>query len=263
MDKKEDMSQAGTLKKENDIKIRDSFSKLMTTVKNKLKKIEPDMQDFYTHVITIFEEAGCISDTMDIHTIFRTLTRHKLWSFRNITELKSIARRFLDEDASLMERFQVYNQELNGYKANTRIIDMIRYNQIKEGDEDGDDEEEYESIASNPGKYTRKYRVALQKKIFRDEDGKITLHMKSLEYIESVWNEICDLFDMSVTSVLDKIKEGCIEVVWLIPYSSAHMILERLQRAEEFFQRKFISNVLLGGIPIYSESCGIATKKVK
>ncbi len=49
------------------------------------------------------------------------------------------------------------------------------------------------NMASNPGKYTRKYRVALQKKIFRDEGGKITLHMKSLEYIESVWNEICDV----------------------------------------------------------------------
>ncbi len=122
----------------------------MSTVLNRLKKIKPDMQDFCTHVITIFEEddiAGCISDTMDIHTISRTLTRIKLWSFRNITQLKSIAKSFLDEDVGLTKMFEEYNQKLNGYKANTKIIDMIRHNQIKEGDE-----EEYESIASNPQK---------------------------------------------------------------------------------------------------------------
>ncbi len=91
------MSQAGTLEKQNITEIRDTYRKSMNTVIKKLKMIEPDMKEFCTHVITIFEEddiAGCISDTTDIHRLSpdtnsgASETLHSLKALLNISLMK-------------------------------------------------------------------------------------------------------------------------------------------------------------------------------
>lgn len=250
------------MRKINRTEISSDYGKLMSVIKKKLKEVKPDMSDFYIHVVSIFEPediSRVISDECDIDHIFNALTKHRLWGFGDISQLKSIAKRFIEVDGSLRQIFSDYNFKLNGYKATTKIIERIRSDEMKERD-DFDDSDEYESVVSNASKYNKKYRHDLSVKLFSSDDGNVRLAMKSLEYIETIWNELCDEFEMSLPPVLDKIVEGCIEITWLVPSALALKVLGKMHEAIEFFQRKFISNILLEGIVVYSASYGVAQK---
>jgi hypothetical protein len=246
--------------------INTEYGKLMSAVKKKLKNTELDMDDFYWHMVNIFKPediSRLIPDASDIESIdkvFKVLSKQRLWGFEDVSQLKSIADRFIEEDHRLKEMILDYRTKLSGYRANTRIIDWMRSGGIEEDEED---EGAYESIASNPSKYTKKYRRSLSKKLFKSADGdNVQLTLKSLEYVQKIWNDLCIEFDISLTGVLDKIEEGCIQVTWQIPPQSATTILDRIDSAVEFFRSKFISNILLEDIIIYSEGFGVADKKV-
>lgn len=240
-----------------------AYSKLRNAVKKKLKEAEPDMSDFYDHLIDIFRPediSGLIPESpelKDIDMIFKVLTKKHLWGFRDTSKLESIVDMFID-DGSIKRMISDYKSSLNGYKANTKIIDRIRSKEITEL---GAIEEEYTSIATNAEKYDKEFRKKLSIQLFKGDD-KILLTMKSLEFVEKVWNNLCEEFQLSLTSVLDSIVQHCIEISWFIPSESAQKILEHVHEAVDFFKKMFVSNVILEGTVIYSESCGVASTKV-
>ena len=258
-----DTSLPTTLENINTDTIKASYSKLLRNVERKLKGMDLNMEEFHSHIKIIFKPedlSRIIKDDFDVQKIFKALTDHHLWKFESISKLQKIVE-FIEDDESLQqlqELIRKYKFELNGYLANTKIIDRIRSDEIKEKDFE---EEEYESIKSNKKKYDIAYRKKLSVALFKGEHGR-KLTMESLMYIDKVWNELCDEFDISLSSVLDSIRENCIEITWLIPSVSAQQILKRLEGAVEFFKRKFISCVVLEGILIYSESAGIVGQKV-
>ena len=238
---------------------------LERAIKKKLKQVvEPeDMDDFCTHIIKIFhpEEVSRLlpasPEVKDIDRIFRILTEHHMWGFSDISKLKSIADSFLEDDASITKKIREYNSKLSGYWANTKIVDRIQEDAIKEY---GSDEDE-SSIREKPEKYNAEFRKKLSVQLFKAEKGR-NLNMESLVFVEKIWRDLCEEFKLSLTSVLDKIVEHCIEISWYIPSHSAQAILERISGAVGFLQKKYVSNLLLEGVPIYSESCGVASMKV-
>ena len=254
--------------KSNTTKIRGEYSKLKNTVKKKLRASELDMDDFYWHIVDIFkpEDVGKLipdaSVMKDVDTVFKVLSDQNFWGFEDVSQLKSLVDRFIKgvDRAHLLEMIRDYKYNLNGYRANTKIIDRVQADGIEENEED----DEYESIVTNPTKYNKKYRKTLSAKLFKSTGGdNVLLTMKSLEYVQEVWNDMCDEFDIPLTAVLDKIKGGCIQVTWLIPPQSATKVLDHITNAATFLQSRFISNLLLEDIVIYSESVGVASQEVR
>ena len=255
------------MEKKSHHRIDDMYKKLKNTIRKKLKEADPDMTEFYTHIVDMFtpdkeDIASLIPDSLelkDIDKIFVILTKHHLWGgFRDITKLESIVETFLEDDDTITRMIKDYKSARNGYWANAKILDRIRCGRINElGSSD-----EYTSVESNAEKYNTEFRKNLSVTLFKSDEGNVRLTMKSLEFIEKIWNYFCDDFELSLTCVLDCIVEHCIEISWYIPSESAQRILERVAGAVGFFQRIFISNVFLEGVAIYSESCGVVDVKV-
>lgn len=259
------------MKKNNTTEINSEYGKLKSAIKKKLKIAELDMSDFYEHIIDIFypEDVATLIPEMatkqDIDKVFRLLTKNRLWGFGDVSQLTSIAKRFIEGDESVQQMIQDYSSMLNGYKATTKIIDRIRSDEIKERDEDEEEDVKYESFSSKPTKYGRKYRRKLSAKLFKSADeDRLQLAMRSLEYVEKIWNNLCGEFDLSpLAAVLDTIETGCIQVTWLVASQSASKVLNHIGGAVDFLRSKFISNILIEDIIIYSESSGVADQQVR
>lgn len=259
------------MKKNSTTQINSEYEKLKSAIKRKLKKTtELDIDDFYSHIISIFEPEDVakiipdMSTREDVDKVFKVLTKNRLWGFGDVSQLASIADRFIegDDSASIQQMIQGYRNDLSGYRATTKIVDWMLSNELKERDDDED--EMYESVASNPDKYSRKYRRKLSAKLFKDAEGRAQLTMKSLEYIERIWNNLCAEFDISsLSAVLDDIQTGCIQVTWLISPPSASKVLDHIGEAVEFLRSKFISIILIEDIIIYNESCGVTNQQVR
>ncbi len=257
----------------NTTRIKQAYSKLMRTIRKELKSVDLDTTDFYEHIVLVFEPeeiSRLIPDSTaakNIDRTFETLTKARCWGFGDVSKLKSIVEEFIkDEDGNIQQMISDYNIQLTAYNATTKIIEKIASKEIQEGceDDDDDDDDESEGVTLDASKYNQKFRKKLSAKLFKaEDDGKVKLTMKSLDYIGKFWEEICKVFDMSLSCVLDQIAEGCIEITWHIPSPSAQRILTRIESTVQFLQRKFVSNIILEDIVIYSESCGVATQKVR
>lgn len=254
------------MKTKNTSLIKTDYRKLVIAIKKKLKGVEKlDVDELRSHIIHLYEHedvSGLIGDLADVDKIFKVLSDNCMWGYNNVTHLKSIADVFMEEDTALLDKITVYEEHLHAYRATTKIIDKIQSGEIKEYSGD----EEFQSVMENPEKYTKSYRKRLSTKLFKgDKTGIFKLSMNSLEYVEKIWGYFSEEFEelSPLHSVLDTIEDGCIEVTWLIPSVSALGVLRHLHQAVDFFKRRFISNVILEGIIVYSESCGVANQKVR
>ena len=254
------------MKKMSVTKIKGEYQKLVMSIKEKLKRVEKlDVGSLCSYIITLYDledVSKLIGDLADVDKIFKVLSDNRMWCYNDITHLKSIADVFMEEDEALLKKITVYEERLRAYRATTKIIDKIRSGEIKEYD--GDDE--FQSVKENTEKYTESYRRRLSVKLFKgDKGGKHKLSMNSLEYVEKVWGYFSEEFEelSPLHSVLDTIEEGCIEITWLIPSVSALGVMKHLHQAVEFFKRIFVSNIILEGIVVYSESYGVANQKVR
>ena len=247
-------------------KINVKYSKLKSSIQEKLKEVDKEI--FYSYIIDAFTDEGAgditklIPET-NVNEIFKVLTKHHMLGYTDISQLEGIVDRFLDDDEDLKRSIEEYNLSLDSYMATTKIIEKIRSEDIKEYTDDYDIKKADRSVTANPQKYTVSYRKELQTKLYKHEKEGIELTMESLKYVEKFWNDFCRSFEMPLSSVLDKIMRGCVEITWFIPSGSAQRILEHIHTAVGFFQRKFVSNIILENIPIYSESSGIVAQKVR
>ena len=240
--------------------IEDAHTDLIMEIKNRLKtKPNLDMTDFRTRIVRFFEPAEDISqliptEVKDSDEIFSILTNKHLWNVESITVLKIIAKRYMKEDEIVRKMLTDYVFKLNAYRATTKLIQRIQADRIKA-----------EKDASTTGKkYDEKFRKKLSFELFQPEDGSsIELTELSMDFMHEIWDDACENFGISFTSILHRVALNCIKVSWFIPSISAQMILENIDRAVAFLQRRFISNVVLEGTVIYSKSYGVASAKVR
>lgn len=225
-----------------------------------------DIRDVRDHLEDIFRPAEDISDLIsgkDIRGIFSALKNNHLWKFNNINKLSNLAKEFIDDD-QVMKEIDEYNNYLITHKMGTRICEQINLDTFKH-----EDEEDHEDVSGNhnpdqndPSYYQPSYRKELRLVLFRSSERNVNLTDQSLKYLEEIWERLRKTFKISLESVLDAIKAGCIEVVWYIPSISAQQILDRLKGSEEFFQEIFASMIQLEGALVYSESVGVVSSQV-
>ena len=246
------------ISRKNTALIRKNYSKLIMKITGNLMKVDLNMSDFRHFVIHLFD-AGGIPTGCSVRDVFNILTEKRYWNFIDVTDLESIVGMFSggfeDENMKLIKE---YRKELAGFKIAIKMTDFIRENGVLSLS----GSEEYTSIMADTGKYDDQYRKKLSLKLDGGK-GRTKIFSKSLQYIEKLWNSLCDEFDMpSLSKLLDSIVKGSIVITWLVRCVHARKILDKINSAVEFLMVEFIVQVSLESVCIYDEHCGVADLEV-
>ena len=217
------------------------FATLLIRTCEKLEGREINMKDLRTFVISYFPSA-CIPLSADIHEIFEALSRNKLWDSWNYLPLKKIVEGFAADDKELESWIDTYKQDLKSYKATTKLIDRIS---VADSDSTVDESEEEEQ--DKPARYDKRFYRTLSLKL------KTKFTDQTMEYIDDLWDEIADLYDLPhYVILLDSVRKGCISIVWRIPSHIAPKILETAP-SDKLYHKHGIMRVEYGGEGIYQE----------
>ena len=107
--------------------IKGRFFKLCQKVAAKLSTMDIDIESLTLAVLELFDSGDFIgsSGVSSVKEIFRSITKHRLWDYSNYTAVEFIVEMFAHDDQDLMESVKQYKEDLNGFKAATKIIDYI------------------------------------------------------------------------------------------------------------------------------------------
>ena len=134
-----------------------------------------------------------------------------------------------------------YKKELSGYKATTKIADVIELYSIDEEAEPG-----HPLSLKYDSAYVRRFSLKLKARVTE----------KTLAYVDDLWLSLAEYFLLpSLSVLLDSIKKGCVEVSWLIPPHFVFQIVGNLQENSMFLQSKGIVKVFLDGECVFDGTC--------
>ena len=227
-------------------RIKGRFATLVTKVTDNLRRKNIDMEEFRLYIITLFPPGDIFSDTKSVAKIFEAISRHKLWDYMSHNPIEEISEKFGGDDPQLKEWIRKYKSELAGFKATTKIVDYIK--KCNSNDEEIADSDEHLQMARYDKRYCRSLTIKLKSRVTE----------KSLDYIDQLWRSIAEYFYLpSLSVLLDTIKEGCVEVTWLVPTLSALQIQTNIQDSEEFLQAHHVTRVMLDWELLYDQDGGM------
>ena len=158
-----------------------------------------------------------------------------------------IVRKFGAGDPEMEAWIQDYKKDLRSYTLLTTVEDCI--------------ESELVTFAEPPpakkAKYDPRYCCPVEWKTDFDDH---TLH-----YFTEVWEMFSDRFllpDSPPTALLDRVRIGCVSVVWLVPSYLIPQLLKRVKVDTNFFQKHHILKVTVGGDVVYEEEVAKETTEV-
>lgn len=223
--------------RQNLIKIQQSFAKLLKAVAENLKSKELDLEVFRFFVVALFPPGRCIPQSSKVVEIFEAVTANELWSYWHYTPVEKIVAEYAPNDDEMKSLLDKYKKELSGYKAMTKIADVIKLYKI---DEFADPSRRL-TVAHDPA-YLQRLSLKLKTRVTD----------KSLEYVDELWVSLAEYFLLpSLSVLLENIRSGCIEVSWLIPPLFASQIIGNLHENSAFLESKGIVKVLLDGNCFY------------
>ena len=227
--------------KENLAKIKGSFATLVTDITANLMKKSIDMSEFLLYIAILFPPGDFVAYAKSVAEVFKTITYHQLWDFNSFTPVEEIVKKFGEKDPNLSKWIRDYKLELAGFKAVTKIAQYI---QACSDDEDIADSEQ--SIRQNVARYDKRYCRKLSIKL------KARITENSLDYIDEFWRSIADYFVLpSLPVLLDTIKEGCVEVTWLVPTVPALQIEANMEDSQDFWTSLVVTCVEMDGEVLY------------
>ena len=224
-------------------KMEAKFAMLFMNTCRKLKEKPISADDFLMFLTARFSKEY-ISKSSSIHEMFKVITHHKLCDYWNYHLLDEIVQGFAPDDPEITSWIESYKQDLKSYKITTKLIDHIAAASA---------DSEYIPGASlsedeQPVRYNQQYYQTLSVKL----KMKFTHH--TLNYIDDLWNEYAELYDLPPYVVLlDCIRKGCVSIVWLIPSHLAPQIRSTTPLSADFYRKHEITRVELGEECIYQE----------
>ena len=163
---------------------------------------------------------NCIPNT-NIREIFDAATHYKLWSYEHHSPVEKLVRRLLTSDH--LSEVREYKSYLAGFFATEKLINYIKYTNIDSA-VDGELDLKQLSLA-----HYQKLKVKL-------ELGDRKINMISLNYVQELWEEFAEEFDIPyLTAIIGKILSGSLHVTWLITSDMANKIATAA-RESSFFQ---------------------------
>jgi len=213
-----------------------------------------DINDFSEFILLFFEgDVGqklVTGTSQNISDIFKDITRHKLWDFMNYYSIEAILEEFGGGDGEVTQLLRDYKMELAGFKAATKIVDYINF--TKPG---GDVADTDSSLTPNIARYDSTFCQKLSMKL----DTRV--EEKGLFYLDDLWKSVAAHFMLpSLPVLLESIREGCVEVTWLVPPSHTMQIQWNIDGALEFLQRNGIFRISINDDAVYDNTSSLENK---
>ena len=194
-----------------------------------------DVQSFF---VDFFRQSQCYHSLSTIKDLFHATSLHDLWNYQHYGPLERLTDHFLPDNRDISHAISTYKANLTGFFVVTKIVDYIRYMELKP-DDSGEQPSTMKKLT--PVEYKRiKVVLALDRKVTE----------LSLEYVHKLWSSIAEEYDLPcLTAIIDKLIAGSLEVTWLVLPHIVDMITPR----SKFFRRHQIIQVYVDDVIIYDE----------
>ena len=230
--------------------IKGKFSTLVRRSRKRLQSREIDIEDVKTHLITMYSSpnsrdgSGTVTTVLEsaksLDTIFRALSKYKLWNYRSYYLLQGIIEEFASDDIELNNMMGQYQKDLTGYvlilPIQTYLNATLNVHPVV--------------TASDSETSADDYKCELFKNLSVKVDINITDH--SVGYVQALWQSLAKQFALPQPAmILHKIAEGCIGITWLVPVNLVKHITKMAQETSHMFAKQHIVRVMLEKECIY------------
>ncbi len=232
--------------------IKGHFADLTVRVRRRLKAINIDVDDFRLYLTSRFGCGDFISSISSVSEVIDAVTRKPLWDYYNYHALEGIIKYFGKDDSEMIGWMEKYKTRLTAFKATTKIADYI----------DIKDDDELIYGADIPFKdhqklYDRKFYHELSFKLSQKRKNNIIrVDERCLSYIDELWKSVSDQFLLPpLPIILEKIRNGCIEVTWIVPVTIALTINLKAtsHRSIEFYRQKNIVQITMNDRTVFDD----------
>lgn len=229
----------------NEERIKGRFAAFVTDVCNILSKKDIDMTAFHVFISTRFPPGDFVSSTATVPEVFAALNKNRLWDYFYYGSIEEMCNKFGQRDEELNRLISDYRSNLSGYKATTKISEYIRTFKCSSA-EDIADPAHFLSK-----RYDKRYCFELAIKLNKQ------VTEKTLDYIDQFWSSIADLFLLpSLPVLLEHIREGCMEITWLIFAEAASCIEAKIKdvdaKINKFLQEFEVIKIKLENRVLYA-----------
>jgi len=219
--------------------------KVSSRLQQKLNRKKLDVRQFRLFIIARFPPGVFVPNTTDVVEIFEAITSNGLWSYLNYQPLEDVVLQFGADDKEMRKWVKEYKADLVGYMACTQLVNYIH---IVEPDISFDESDTEQPTIPKQAKRDHRYYRELSVQL------KVKMTKKSLSYIDDIWSSVSQFFLLPpLSALLDRICEGSITVVWLVPTCTVPQFLKRIHQARNFFQQHSIASFVLDGHCLYDE----------
>ena len=223
--------------------IKHKFADFQTKVCTRLSKNGVDIHQFLQYAKSRFHPGYFIPlSPTNLTEIFDSITDHGMWDYFHCSPLLHVVQTFGAGDPEMKVWVQSYMKDLKSYRSVKKIEAFIE-----------SDNDELDASTEPPparrAKYDSRYCCQMEWKTRFGTDH-------TLEYLTDVWEmfSLCYLDpDSPQTALLDRIREGCISVTWLIPSYLVPQLTKRAKINTKFFQKHGILKVTVSDQCIYEE----------
>ena len=205
-----------------------------------------NIAEFVLFVVALFPPGDCIPPSpTNLSKVFEAITRNGLWDYFHYSPLVRIVKKFGHGDPEMETWIKYYKKDLKAYTIVASIEDYI------ESDLDTCTDQSQEDRA----KYDPRYNCPVEWKTdFVDH---------SLQHLMNVWEMFSDRYlvpDSPPTALLDRVRKGCVSIMWLIPSYLIPQLVERVKIDTAFFQKFRILKVTVRGKAVYEETTDVSSK---
>ena len=220
---------------------------MLTNVCNKMFKNKVDIENFLLFVAALFPPGDFIPPLpTNLTRVFDAITHHGLWDSLHYSPLVRIVRKFGAGDPEMEAWIQGYKKDLRSYTLLTTVEDCIESELLASA----------EPPPAKRAKYDPRYCCPVEWKTdFVDH---------TLRYLADVWEMFSDRYllpDSPPTALLDRVRRGCISVIWLVPLYLIPQLL-KIVVDTTFFRKHHILKVTVGGEVVYDEEVARETTEV-
>ena len=226
----------------NEEEIDSRFGYLLTDVRSTLEFNHVEVEDVRQVLVAVFHREDCLPRT-NLTDLFNAVTVNRLWSYEHYSPLEKVIKQFIPDHLCMMTK---YKGHLSGFYAATKLVEYMASKNIQCDYTDTPQSR----FQSSPQIYKKlKLRLKMDRKI-----SELTM-----DYVEGLWKSFVEEYDIpSLTAVLDKVLEGCLEIVWLVLPHVAEMIAASGHKSLPFFQKHNIIYLAIDDHVIYDSSLQVS-----
>ena len=216
--------------------IKSRFADLLSSIKSALKANDVTVDRVHGILVEISDCRSNLIPKTNLDELFTAASDLKLWRYDHYSPVEKVVRRFACDSLRLVSE---YKKDLSGFLTTAKLIDFIHHMNLSDSQR-GTSKLPLQS-------YNTEYDT-LATKLKTDRN----ISMLSLMYVQELWNSFAEEFRIpSLTVVIEKVLEGCLEIIWRITPSAAKLITDGAHNAIPFFRKHDVIYVSVSGRMVY------------